>query len=110
MEAIAEIKIHSKIVVEREPAGIYKIYEEVIDSIVENEDYELLRVVPNNEKREVAIFTGSELKNVTFASIVIDLTEDQIINFEANKRLIILKVLEVLGDCYLNEINKPIGD
>lgn len=102
MKAIVEIKLNENIEVSMVD---YKTYENVIDQILEDGGYQLIDVVPyDGNPDNHRDFTESKLNEVTFVSLLIDLEENQIKDFEIHELDIMEKVLDILGQKYLDLI------
>jgi predicted subunit of tRNA(5-methylaminomethyl-2-thiouridylate) methyltransferase len=108
MKALVEIKLNKNI----SAAEISeKTYEDVIDQILSDNGYDLTDVsVFAGVQPKYELFSETNLKNATFVSIVLELEEDQIKDFENYERLIIEKALEALGTTYLKIIDITKGD
>lgn len=108
MKALVEIKLNKEFPNIVSQSITASVYEDVIDTILEDFGYTLLLVskfqgyesLPQN-------FTASNMSNVTFVSVVIELEEQQILNFENYEKVIIGKVLDALGTKYLKIIDLP---
>ena len=111
MKAIVEIKLNKRIKNVSISSPGNQIYEDVIDQILVDGGYELIEVSPffgNPDNHRD--FTESKLKNVTFVSLVIDLEENQIKDFEKHEHDIIGLALDNLGKKYMDIIDVSIDD
>lgn len=111
MKAIVEIKLNKKIIgVPAQNPGT-KFYEDVIDQILVDDGYEVIAVSPYyGDLDSHNDFKESNLENVTFVSLVIDLEKKQIEDFKKYDHDIIGLVLDDLGDKYMAIIDVSSDD
>jgi len=108
MKALVEIKLNKLISDVRIKQLNSNVYEDVIDTLLEDDGYTLLLVSKFvASQAHVKNFTASNMPNVTFVSLVIELQEEQILNFESYENVILGKVLDELGTKYLQIIDLP---
>ena len=102
MKALIELKLAHKIDISESP----RTYETIIDQILNDGGFYLTGVsIYPKVTKDFVDFRTSEIDNLTLIRVVTELDETQIREFKIYKNSIMEKVLEVLGDRYLDVLN-----
>lgn len=106
MKSIVEIKLNRQITNVGISTVNSKTYEDIIDQILEDGGYGLIDVAPyNGNPDNHRDFNQSKLRGVTFVSLLMNLDENQINDFENHEVDIIEKALHILGKKYLDIVD-----